>query len=63
MTGLGIVHFQMLFPVVDQERQADELRHDRAGAGPGFDRFSSPGLLLLFDLVKELVVNVGAFFQ
>lgn len=40
----------------------DELRNDRAGAGPSLDRIARSALLLRHHLQKELVVNVRAFF-
>ena len=34
----GHEHLHVQLAVVNHERVADELRHDRAGAGPGLDR-------------------------
>src|SRR5262245_23020335 len=38
-------HFQLRLAVVDHERQAHELRHDRASAGPRLDRLFRAALL------------------
>src|SRR5436305_400083 len=47
---LGHEHLRELPAVVDQEREADEVRHDRAGAAPRLDRLAAAGPLLPLDL-------------
>src|SRR5687767_5846216 len=55
-------HLQELVPVVHFERVPDELRDDRARAGPGLDGLLGAVLVQLRDLAVELFVYVGAFF-
>src|SRR5579884_1529441 len=60
---LGHVQPHELPAVVDQERLPDELRHDRAVAGPGLDRLAAAGALLPLHLAHQALVDVGPFFQ
>jgi len=59
---LGDEHLQMRFTVVDHERVADELGHDRASAGPRGDRVLNARLVLPLDLGEQLRVDVWTFF-
>src|SRR5437879_4201502 len=44
--------------VVDQERVADELRHDGAVARPGLDRLLGPRAALLLDFLKQTLIDI-----
>src|SRR5688572_8236523 len=48
--------------VVNHEREADELRHDRAGPGPRLDRLFRAHLLRSLDLLENLEIDKRAFF-
>ena len=60
---LGHEHLDVNLAVVDHEGMADEIRHDRAGPGPGLDRVLRARRVLLFDLGEELGIDEGTFFQ
>src|SRR5262249_11176899 len=60
---LGAEHLEERAAVVHLERVADELGHDRAGAGPRLDRSALAALRELLHLAEELLVDVRAFLQ
>jgi len=49
--------------VVHIEGVANEVRRNRAAAGPGFDGFFCSGVVDPVDLVEELPLHKWAFFQ
>ena len=51
------------FAVVHIEGVANEVRRDRAAAGPGLDGFLCAGFVDPVDLVEELPLHKRAFFQ
>src|SRR5262245_18857667 len=59
---LGHEQFHELPAIVHQEVAANEVRHDRAIAGPGFDRLAVAARLPL-DFLEQLFIDVRAFFE
>ena len=51
------------FPVVDGKVLADELGHDRAGPGPGLDRFTAAGGFGPRHLLEQPLDDVRAFLE
>ena len=51
------------FPVVNIERQPDELRRDHRSTRPSFDRRLRIGRLRLVDLVQKVLVDKRAFLN
>src|SRR5581483_52801 len=58
---LGDVHRDELLAVVDAERQADELRQDRAAARPGLDHVVAHGAARLLGLLDQAALDERAF--
>ena len=56
-------HFQVHLAVVNHERVADELRHDRAGPGPGLDRLLRADRVHPLHLAEQLRIDERTFFQ
>src|SRR4051812_18709716 len=55
-------HLQVRLAVVDHERQAHKLGHDRTGASPRLDRLFRAALLGGLHLLVHLEVHKGTFF-
>src|SRR6476620_2140275 len=55
-------HLQVRLSVVNHERQADKLGHDRAGPRPGLDRLFRASLLRSLDLLEHLEIDKRTFF-
>src|SRR5205814_418125 len=58
---LGDVHRDEFPAVVDAERQADELRQDRAAPRPGLDHFAAHAAARLLGLLDQAAFDEGAF--
>src|SRR5437588_6168405 len=54
-------HRNVLLPVVDAERQADELRQDGRAAAPHLDHFVAPGRARGFGLLEKVAVDERTF--
>ena len=59
---LGRKHTKVRAAVVNQERVADELRHDCARPGPRLNRVTSTALSLPYHLKIKLLINKRTFF-
>src|SRR4029079_9427373 len=57
---LGDVHRDEFPAVVDAERQADELRQDRAAPRPGLDHFAAHAAARLLGLLDQAAFDEGA---
>ncbi len=60
---LGHEDLQVQLAVVDHERMADELGHDRACASPRLDRLLRAHVILLLHFQKQLGVDERALFS
>ena len=60
---LGHEQLREILAVVDHERVADKIGHNRAVARPGLDRFAVASALLLFDLPQQPNVHIRTFFN